>query len=660
MRLIELKLKNFKGLREFVFVPNGANANVFGANAAGKTTIADGWSWLITGKDSLNRTDFEVKPLDSENQSAHMLEHEVEGTLLIAGGRVSDSEVDAETLNLKKVLIENWVKKKGTLNQEFTGHTVKYFVDGVPVKQKEYEERISQLASEQVLKLLTNPRYFSESKDFTWQKRRSLLLEVCGDITDQDVYGADPKLAELPAILGKRSIDDYRAILTSKKTSLNKEISDIPVRISEQHRGIVDAGKQDGPVRAKLAEVQTSLAGLQQELATLEAGGAIAIKAKRVLEIDAELIEIENQESQRSNQALGVKRNEYGTTRDAKAKLLREDKELRQQVQDSQAKVAEYQGEIVTLRNEWIAKNEEVFKEGCDCPTCGQPIPESIVQASLAKFNMDKAKALKKIESEANKFKAFCEKHLAVQKTGLDRLTAIQTEVAELDKKIAQIEGELNNPPKTAADPRAILLAREKTGLETEIAAIKEGRGSAITETKEKIAVAEHEIEEYQKDLAQIEQDQKAAGRIKDLKAEEKRLNADYETAEKELFLCNLFITTKAQMLTSTINSRFNLVTFKLFSTNINGGIEPCCEPLLNGVPYAGNLSNSERLRVGLDIINTLSEHYGIHPPVFCDNAESTTRFPEMKNQMIKLYVSEADKTLRIEMENEHERRQAA
>ena len=47
MKLISLKLKNFKGIKELSLEPNGKNINVFGDNATGKTTIFDSISWLL-------------------------------------------------------------------------------------------------------------------------------------------------------------------------------------------------------------------------------------------------------------------------------------------------------------------------------------------------------------------------------------------------------------------------------------------------------------------------------------------------------------------------------------------------------------------------------------------------------------------------------------
>ncbi len=102
-------------------------------------------------------------------------------------------------------------------------------------------------------------------------------------------------------------------------------------------------------------------------------------------------------------------------------------------------------------------------------------------------------------------------------------------------------------------------------------------------------------------------------------------------------------------LLEEHINTRFALARFKLFSPLVNGGIEECCETLVAGVPYSTALNNGARIAVGLDIIATLSAHYGVTAPVFLDNAEAITDIPAIDAQIIALYVSEPDKHLRVE-----------
>ena len=86
-----------------------------------------------------------------------------------------------------------------------------------------------------------------------------------------------------------------------------------------------------------------------------------------------------------------------------------------------------------------------------------------------------------------------------------------------------------------------------------------------------------------------------------------------------------------------------------MFDIQVNGALAECCETTFNGVPYS-NLNNGARLNIGLDVINTLSEHYGFAPVVFIDNAESVVNILPTKGQQIRLIVSGTDKKLRVEV----------
>ena len=198
MKLNRLVLRNFKGIREFTLDAQGGNVDVFGDNATGKTTLFDAFTWLLFDKDSSNKKDFSIKTLDKSGAEQHGLEHEVEATL----------DIDGQEITLRKVYKEKWTKKRGSAQADFTGHTTDYYIDSVPVKKSEYEARIAEIADEGVFKLLTSPTYFNEQ--LHWEKRRQILLEVCGDLTDEEVISSNKALAELPKILGNHSLEDYQ------------------------------------------------------------------------------------------------------------------------------------------------------------------------------------------------------------------------------------------------------------------------------------------------------------------------------------------------------------------------------------------------------------------------------------------------------------------
>jgi hypothetical protein len=86
-----------------------------------------------------------------------------------------------------------------------------------------------------------------------------------------------------------------------------------------------------------------------------------------------------------------------------------------------------------------------------------------------------------------------------------------------------------------------------------------------------------------------------------------------------------------------------------MFNILVNGGVEECCEAMVNGVPFGTNLNSGAKMNAGVDIINALCSYYQVKAPIFIDNRESVTKLISTDSQIISLVVSEEDKTLRIE-----------
>lgn len=151
INLFQLQVDNFKGCRHLTLNLQGRSASIYGDNAAGKTTIYDAFVWLLFGKDSRGRGDFEIKPLDPGGQVAdHAAVTAVEATL----------DVDGVPLQLRRTYFERWSVKRGGGEATYDGNTSEYFVDGVPMKKSEYENRIRELVSEDVFRVLTNVSWF--------------------------------------------------------------------------------------------------------------------------------------------------------------------------------------------------------------------------------------------------------------------------------------------------------------------------------------------------------------------------------------------------------------------------------------------------------------------------------------------------------------------
>ena len=645
VRLIELRLRNFKGLRDFTFRLDGEDASAFGRNATGKTTLADSFLWLLFGKDSLNKSDFELKPLKSTGEPEHFLETEVEGIL----------DIDGTELTLKKIYKEIWTKRRGAADRTFEGHSCDCWVNDVPTPKRQYESVIAEIIPEDAFRMLTNPRHFSEN--LKWTERRTILLSVCGDVSDSDVIAGNAKLSPLPDILGKHSLDDYRKILAGKRTEINKQLSDIPIRVSEQKRNVLDAGIQEGAVRAKLADLQKDKAAQDTILATMESGGSIAEKKRELAEVEAKLIALQNKDSQQLNDALEVKRTDLNRMKFGLGALEADSRKYSAKIAENSISTGLNLRRMDELRTEWNTLNASAFEAPDTCPTCGQTIPEDQIEATRATFNINRAEGLKGINAEGMKLKEIVGKLEAENVKHGEELTKKQAEIEKLSDAIRALEEKINQPVQLGVTPERQKLRDQESDIHEALLSLSENIGPAVAKTKAQILALETQISDHNNTLAQIGTNKTALARVSALKAEERRLAAELEKLESELFLTEEFVRVKVAMLEEKINSRFQFARFKLFDQQVNGGLAECCEITVNGVPY-WSANNAARINAGIDVANVLSEHYGIAAPMWLDNAEAVNEILPSKSQQIRLVVSE-DKTLRIEAEGENTRKAA-
>ena len=633
MKLTKLELLNFKGLKSFTINLNG-DVVIRGDNATGKTTVFDSVCWLLFGKDSLDRADFEIKTLDG-GEPIHKVNHEVTGTFTLDEGG---------TVELKRVYREKYSSPRGG-EVTLTGHTTDYFVDGVPKKEKEYKEIVSSLVDESIFKLITNPLYFNET--YSWQNRRKLLLEMCGDIDDISVINSRDDLRRLAELLEGRTVDDHRKVVAAKKTAINKELDMIPVRIDEAMRNKPEIASDKAKLIRDIETLSAGIDEVEKQKAIIQNGFSSTEKESKIRDIKRQL-EVQSSkvlsDYHKQKQRL---RDEYEDSL-TKLKMVEVDRDRCADRRDELNKEIERESKrIATLQSEFDTFNAQQFNKE-SCPTCGQALPADKQAALEAEFNTNKSKKLEEwkglIES-AVKLKANYEEQQEIMSSKIDSLT---TEVSQYSDayNVKFKEYEAYSEPNVEDDPvytdlKAQLFLLEiddEPGAEAEeLAKLDE----ELSSMKSKKAGLETELNKF-KLIDDINH------RILELENQQQKLVAEKNALDEAAFLMDEFIKAKVNMLEENINSRFKLARFKMFNVMLNGNVEECCETTYKGVPYR-SMNNAARINVGLDIINALTSYYKVNAPVFIDNAEAVTEFVPVNSQTIKLIVDESKPQLTVE-----------
>src|SRR5699024_10168105 len=202
-----------------------------------------------------------------------------------------------------KVYKEKYTKKRGQITAEFTGNTTDHYVDDVPKSKKDYTEVITGLVDENIFKLLTNPMHFNEH--LHWKDQRKILLEIAGDVSDEDVIQSNPSVRDLTDILNGRSIDDHKKAIAEQRKKINQEVERIPIRIDEINRGLPDlAGLNKESIESEITQINNDIEAKQQQINDNKNGSEANSLKQKTSEIELEISNVKNEHEQQNQQDL--------------------------------------------------------------------------------------------------------------------------------------------------------------------------------------------------------------------------------------------------------------------------------------------------------------------------------------------------------------------
>lgn len=653
MKLIALTLENFKGVKSFMLDANGQNVDVYGSNGCGKSTLFDAFTWLLFGKNSHDEKDFGIKTLDEKGEVIPRIDHQVTAVI----------EHDGRQIELTRTYKEKWRKQRGAAEAVMVGNTTEYAYGPVgaatPISAGEYAKAINGLIDEKIFKLITDPLYFNER--LSWQERRQLLMQLCGDVTDDEIVKANADLEEVLNLAAGRDLESTKKGVRAAIRATKKEKDEIGPRIDECRKSLVDinlASLDDARIDVKtipekieaLRQEKMAKSSMdqkvkaQEELATIKAK-IVALKSARETAYQERMRDLMNKEMEAQKSAS-------------------EQKEI---CDGLWAQHAAFRNEIDRinknldgLRNHFREVFSKVFnKTPIDtiCPTCGQNLPPERVEKAKAAmekdeadFKQQRAELLKKIREEGKAKKADLE---SKQK----ELADLETKAKEADENLIvrqDFRDEFATRAKLlkVADPseEEVRLIQRAMDIKAHMDQPKED--PSLAQYDQKIAKLTAKLDAAKTIITAADRNNQLNARIGELLKEEKALSEHLINLERQLYLCETFVREKTDRLSAKLTEKIPNVNFIMFKPNVtNEGIEECCETSYHGIPYK-DLNTGARINVGLEIIKALTDEYHVTAPIFIDNAESVVKLVDMPSQMIRLVVSENDKTLRVEKEN--------
>lgn len=649
--LKSLALVNFKGVRDFSIAFNDGITTVCGDNGTGKTTLYDAYLWLLFGKDSTGRSDgangFNVKTTGEDGKPIYRLEHSVTAVL----------EVDGKEIKLQRSLVEKWQKVNGTTDEVMKDET-QYFINDVRTgTKKEYQAEISEIIPEDVFRMITNPYYFTS---LSAETQKDMLLEMVGNIDDEEVAATDPDFLALLDQINGTSLAKWAREIAAKKKACNDALATIPASI-ETAQKLMPESEEWAVLEKQLKEVQDRVKEIDAQIADKSALNDEAYKRKMALmkQQADKRIKLQDRENTIRMETNAAHNKALSDIQQMENELSINQKNLdsyRNDKMNVDGKIDELNGKLVEMREQFKAVAKEQFPEPSGdvlvCPTCGEPYKGENLENAIAKlrgnFEQSKSKRQKDIQTKGKQYKAEYDRAVEQQ----TKLTGL---IAKLEDDALEIKGNIeikkNNIPVAGNADEAIANDKECIALRNDIAEIAnqlqvEVPQADVSELQNEKADSNAAIADINKRLGKRAMIERVNKEIADL--EEKRIANNQAKADLEKWedVYLRFQKAKDEVLMQRINGLFNVVSFSFVKEQKNGGEKVTCYCMVNGVPYA-DVNACGKVNAGLDIINAICATKGISAPIFIDNRESFNVIIPTISQIVNLRVSN-DKQLTI------------
>ena len=441
-----------------------------------------------------------------------------------------------------------------------------------------------------------------------------------------------------------------------QRRKINKDLEILPARIDEVTRGIPENVPDAQGLKKEIKALEEKKAELEREKQNLQSdGGNETLIRQKIAECktdyatkQAEYIQAAQAANEDINQKIECEQREQLT--------------ISRRLQEAEQDVRKFEYEISRMkeqRERLLQEYAEVQSMQWDphqetCPTCKQPLPATQIDAMRKEFNLNQSMR----KEEINKRGQACSQdqiaELEREKNQvIDTVSMLKEQEKLLVEQLQELKGQRVIRPAFDDTNEAKEMQQTITRFQRQLQAGTNATNDAVRLQDIQIEEVTQQIQEANARFSVIEAAKEGKKRIKELQDEQKEKAAMLEHLEYGIHLCEEYTRIKARMITDKINSRFRTVHFQLFEDQVNGGLKEICDPTVQNaagewVRYK-SVNTANKVNAELEIIDVLNEFYGTDLPVIMDQAESVSRPIAIKEQLIRLIVSEKDIQIRVE-----------
>lgn len=613
---------------------------VRGANGAGKSTVTDAFFWLLTGVDAQNRTNYDLYDNTKEFTPENAEPAVVEGVF----------DIDGVEYTFKREAKQKWTRKRGTnVYEKAKSDDYTYYIDGLSVSAKSYNERVEALFADiDKLKLMLNVRHY---QILDWKVLRKHFADMVGVVSKDELKGDYSAIAPL---LAKYENDptfkgDALATVKEKLRQQINPLKDSMERFDSEIKGMkAMLPDLDGVEEAKVAieEKRTRIEEIDREIVGMgDANKPFIEKRNAELAAIAEKkrsIELARQEwDARQNEPIAELRKKLFDLQSENYKIGNENSAAKQRKAaiERQIEAAKQQYEYFDKERDRLKAEKEkavaaVFDDNRTCPTCGQPLPDDMVAQMKKDFYETRDKTVAAIIERGKKVRAMRDEQSAL-------IADLEAQVNSIEIKplldAAAIEADIESVKVQPYDDSALMV--ELKEMEDSLTIVPVLNTEALLTEK---ATLDREIQELQKIVAKESRLAEDNAKITAKESEASATGVELAKLEGLFNKCVEREREWASIVRDRANKYLHYCKVEMTELNKSGDLVDVCTITIDGVDV-GVANTARQIIAGIDIAEAFQQNAGLNLPLFIDNAEQICdcNIPAVDNQVVLTYVDD-------------------
>lgn len=642
IKLKKLTLQDWRAQNKVVEFTD--NTEIRGYNKSGKSIVYNGFLWLLTSCDDMDRSNYNL--FDNTIVQTHDTSKiaSVEGVF----------DIDGIEYTFKRTAEIGWMRKKGRDEYERKGtDNYKFYIDGIERNATEYKKSVEELfAPIEKLKIMLNLQHFLK---MDWKEMRKNLQDLVGEITMSDFKG---DYSDIMNDLRKYSPEEVKSSYKAKIKPLKENVG--------QHGDDGKLGIEIKTLQSNLPDI-TGLDEVQQEIddakSQIEAIDKQLLGSNENIQKYIDKREAERKKISELKDAYEEEKRKYNSqytnaVRDIEqeiAKITFTNEQIKRENDKGNKVIAEAKESLKSANIKLKSLNDyrEVLLEqnggvkamqfnDYACPYCGQELPEDKLEEAKVKFNEIKEAKHSSIVAEGKRNNEVIEK-VKKEIAGLEAIIEKGYEEkplldkSELESKIRNLQTEFVSYENTEEGKEKW---NEICELQTNMTVVASSDNLTLINMKQSLL---DDIQSLSKRLGDKDTHDKQMAVIQSKQKELKDSAVELARLEGLIHLVEKFEREKAQIISDRVNGRFDFVHIEMSSVNKSGDIIPDCRVLDADGVDASVTNFASQIRCGIDISTAFCKFYGVNLPCFIDFAESICEdnYPETERQTIKLIVDD-------------------